>query len=120
MPPAPSTDEFEVDVVSLQSWRNSGEPLRLIDCREEDEFAFNRIDGAELIPLSRFAEEAPTRVPTCGEVPDAAPVVVYCHHGMRSLQATHFLRRHGVEKCWSLAGGIDAWSREIDPEVPRY
>ena len=120
MQPHPSTDEFEIDVVGLHAWRESGEPLRLIDCREDDEFAFNRIEGAELIPLSRFAEEAAAKLPPTADVPDAAPVVIYCHHGMRSLQATHFLRRHGVEKCWSLAGGIEAWSQEIDPAVPRY
>lgn len=117
----PSTDEFEIDVAALQAWRDSGQPLRLIDCREEDEFAFNRIEGGELIPLSRFAAEAPAKLPPSTALgDDAAPVVIYCHHGMRSLQATHFLRRHGVEKCWSLAGGIDAWSLQIDCEVPRY
>ena len=102
----------------MQAWRDSDKPLRLIDCREDDEFALNRIEGAELIPLSQFAELAPQRL--IGEEAEKMPVVIYCHHGMRSLQATHFLRRHGVAKVWSMAGGIDAWSLEIDPEVPRY
>ena len=95
-------------------------PLRLIDCREEDEFAFNRIDGAELIPLSRFAELAPAKLLDGGGDAKQTPLVIYCHHGMRSLQATHFLRQRGLEKVWSLASGIDAWSQQIDPAVPRY
>ncbi len=114
----PPVDEFEIDVVGLSALRESDELLRLIDCREDDEFAFNRIDGAELIPLSQFAELAPAKL--IGEVVEQTPVVIYCHHGMRSLQATHFLRQRGVEKVWSMAGGIDAWSQEIDAEVPRY
>jgi adenylyltransferase/sulfurtransferase len=89
--------------------------IRLIDCREEDEFAICNIEGAELIPLSRFAEEAAGKL-----LNETNPVVVYCHHGMRSLQATGFLRNKGIEQVWSLNGGIDRWSLEIDPSVPRY
>jgi len=62
------------------------------------------------------------------EVPNALPelegeekpIVVFCHHGMRSLQVVAWLREHGVENCLSMAGGIDRWSLEIDPAVPRY
>ncbi len=114
----PPADEFEIDAVGLNALRVSAQPLRLVDCREDDEFAFNRIEGAESIPLSKFAELAPAAL--IGEQAEQTPVVIYCHHGMRSLQATHFLRQRGVEKVWSLAGGIDAWSLEIDPQVPRY
>ena len=49
-----------------------------------------------------------------------APLIVFCHHGMRSLQVTQWLRRQGLEECMSMAGGIDRWSLEIDPAVPRY
>ena len=93
---------------------DSGETLRLIDVREPFEFEQARIDGAELIPmrsvpqaLSRFEEEE-------------NPIVVFCHHGMRSLQVVAWLREQGVENCTSMAGGIDRWSVEIDPKVPRY
>ena len=48
------------------------------------------------------------------------PIVVLCHHGMRSLQVVGWLREQGVENCTSMAGGIDRWSLEIDPKVPRY
>jgi len=49
-----------------------------------------------------------------------APIVVICHHGMRSLQVVNWLREQGINHCASMAGGIDRWSREIDPSVPRY
>lgn len=91
--------------------------FRLVDCREEDEFAICRIENAELIPLSRFAAEAPAKLIGAE---DQLPVIVYCHHGIRSMNATLFLRDSGLEKVWSLAGGIDRWSTQIDPEVPRY
>lgn len=83
--------------------------IALVDCREEDEWRFNRIEGARLVPLSRFAEAAPPGV----------PAIVYCHHGMRSLRAAGYWRRRGVE-AWSMTGGIDRWSAEIDPSVPTY
>lgn len=114
----PPADQFEIDVVGLSALLTSSQPLRLIDCREDDEFAFNRIEGSELIPLSQFAELAPAKL--IDAAAEQLPVVIYCHYGMRSLQATHFLRHRGVKKIWSLAGGIDAWSTEIDPAVPRY
>lgn len=83
--------------------------IALVDCREDDEWQFNRIEGARLVPLSRFAEAAPPE----------KPVIVYCHHGMRSLRAASYWRQRGVE-AWSMSGGIDQWSAEIDPSVPVY
>ncbi|MEM6917339.1 MAG: rhodanese-like domain-containing protein [Verrucomicrobiota bacterium] len=113
----PDPEETEITPVELQTLLkdDSAPEFRLIDCREEDEFAICRIDGAVLTPLSRFAELGPTAIPDTD-----MPAIVYCHHGMRSLQATHFLRQKGFDKVWSLAGGIDLWSTQIDPEVPRY
>ncbi len=88
---------------------------RLIDCREEEELAVCQIVGHEWFALGTFSE--------AGEklTADAARgVVVYCHHGMRSLRGVSFLRAHGVVQAFSMKGGIDAWSRQIDPTVPRY
>ncbi len=87
----------------------SGE-IDLVDCREEEEWRFNRIEGARFVPLSRFAEAA---------VPER-PAIVYCHHGMRSLRAAAYWRSRGNARVWSMAGGIDLWSAEIDPAVPVY
>lgn len=115
----PSLESHEIapaDLATLLADPASAQ-IRLVDCREEDEFAFCRIKGAELIPLSRFGEEVTRKLLRSD---DPRPVVVYCHHGMRSMHATVFLREHGRERTWSLAGGIDLWSRQIDPEVPRY
>jgi adenylyltransferase/sulfurtransferase len=89
--------------------------VRLVDCREADEFAICKIEGAELIPLSVFADEAPRKLADMN-----ATILVYCHHGMRSARAAQWLDARGCTDVISLAGGIEAWSREIDPAVPRY
>ena len=115
LPPADSL-EISVTEAAKRLSAESEAVFRLVDCREEDEFAWCRIEGAELVPLSRFAENAPTTL----LADTSRPLIVYCHHGMRSLQATQFLRSRGYENAWSLAGGIDAWSVEIDPDIPRY
>jgi rhodanese-related sulfurtransferase len=88
--------------------------LRLVDVREPVEFEAARIEGAELIPMRSI----PKALPLFEEEEDQ--IVVYCHHGMRSLQVVGWLREQGVENCASMAGGIDRWSLEIDPQVPRY
>lgn len=88
---------------------------RLIDCREADELAICRIEGHEWIPLQTFPHSLEKLT-----ADTERGVVVYCHHGMRSLRAVSFLRAHGVENSFSMSGGIDRWSALIDPEVPRY
>jgi adenylyltransferase/sulfurtransferase len=90
-------------------------PFRLIDVREEDEFHICHLEWAELIPLSRFTEEAPVRL-----VDKDKPVVIYCHHGMRSARAAAALRRLGYEEVYNLTGGIDAWAERIYPAMRRY
>ncbi len=115
----PSTEQLEITPAELKQLID-GKPatdFRLIDCREEDEFALCRIEGAELHPLSRFHTDARRLLLNPA---DERPLVVYCHHGMRSMNATLFLREKGKTKVWSLAGGIDLWSSLIDPAVPRY
>ncbi len=86
---------------------------RVVDVREPWEAELARIDGAQLIPLGEFAARA-------GELPRDMPILIHCHHGGRSMQATQWLRRNGFDKVSNVAGGIDAWSREVDPAVPRY
>ena len=87
--------------------------LVVIDVREPHEYAIARIEGARLIPLS----ELPGRL---SEIDGRAAIVTHCHHGMRSLAALELLRGAGFANVRSLAGGIDAWSVDVDPEVPRY
>lgn len=112
--PAPNDDIVEISPTEAAAWlaESEGKPL-VIDCREEDEWALCRVEGALLAPLSRFPEVAPVVIPR------DQPLVVYCHHGVRSLRATRWLRQQGWQ-AWSLAGGIDRWSEEIDQQVPRY
>jgi adenylyltransferase/sulfurtransferase len=54
------------------------------------------------------------------ELPRDKPILIHCHHGGRSMQATQWLRRNGNDRVANVAGGIDAWSQAIDPSVPRY
>jgi rhodanese-related sulfurtransferase len=82
--------------------------------READEHRIARIEGAELIPMREIPQSLPSL--DGGDL----PLVVYCHHGVRSLNVVSWLRQQGVEDCVSLAGGIERWSLEIDPSVPRY
>ncbi len=106
----------EITVAELAAWRadaSRAAPL-LLDVRNEDEFEVCRLDDATLIPLpeleARVAELEPFR---------GRPIACLCHHGVRSLGASSYLRQLGFEAT-SVAGGIEAWSVEIDPRVPRY
>ncbi len=87
----------------------------LIDCRTQDEWQTARIDGAVLIPLDEF----PARLNEIEAMADDRAVAIHCHRGVRSLRAALWLRQQGVE-AKSMAGGIDLWSTDIDPSVPRY
>ena len=88
-------------------------PLR-VDVRTEPERAVAAIQPSLHIGLDRFVERAPD------EIPRDRDVVVYCHVGARSAQAAVWLKASGWAQVRSLAGGIDAWSEQVDPEVPRY
>ena len=88
--------------------------FRLIDVREEGEYAIARIEGAELLPLSRAQEWV-------GNLPEDQELVFMCHHGSRSAQVAGFLAdQRGLTNIANMLGGIDEWSRLIDPSVPRY
>jgi rhodanese-related sulfurtransferase len=87
---------------------------RLVDVRETWEFATARIEGSVHLPMG----EVPTRAHK--ELDMNERLVIVCHHGVRSMNVTAWLRRQGFEKAQSLRGGIDAWSVEVDPKVARY
>lgn len=99
-------------VSEYAAWRRENKPHFLLDVRQPEEYATARIEGAVLIPLA----ELPGRL---GALPRSLPLVVLCHHGVRSAHAVHHLRAAGFDAL-NLSGGIDAWSRDIDPEVPLY
>jgi rhodanese-related sulfurtransferase len=90
------------------------EPLRLIDVREAEEHQICRIEGAHLIPMRDIQQHLESLHD------DGPPIVVFCHHGVRSLNVVNWLRRQGVVSCQSMSGGIDLWSRDVDQAVARY
>ena len=86
----------------------------MVDVRETHEFRQAHIEGTELIPMRTVAQALPSLEE------EELPLIVFCHHGMRSLQVVQWLRQQGLENCASMQGGIDRWSLEIDPAIPRY
>ena len=107
---------FPVEITALEVKRrlDAGEECSLIDVREHEEFRICHIDGATLIPM----RDIPKQFDRLEESP--MPLIVFCHHGVRSLTVVSWLREQGLAECVSMAGGIDAWSRDVDPAVPRY
>ena len=93
----------------------AGEPVYLLDVREPWEHDLSRLPDSVLIPLGELSERVSEVEP-----PPGAAVVVYCHHGIRSLSGAAILEMNGVPEAYSLAGGIEAWSQLIDPTIPRY
>ena len=93
----------------------STKPPHLLDVREENEHAFCALPGSRLLPLSELADRAEELSAWRDE-----EVVVYCHHGVRSAHAIGYLRQLGFQQLLNLSGGIDRWSLEVDPSVPRY
>ncbi|MEO8635876.1 MAG: molybdopterin-synthase adenylyltransferase MoeB [Gemmatimonadales bacterium] len=105
--------ETEVSVAELAREVQDGRPIALLDVREPVEWEIVHLDGATLMPLATLPSRA-------SELDPRAELVVYCHHGARSLQAVDFLRAAGFSHARSLAGGIAAWAEEIDPAMNRY
>jgi rhodanese-related sulfurtransferase len=98
----------------LKQTSEAGGPPLLLDVREPWEAATASLPGATLIPMGDLPGRAHQ------ELDPDQPIIVLCHHGARSLSVTMWLRREGFEHAQSLAGGIDAWSRTVDPGIPRY
>ena len=106
------------DAVALAQAQPAGAvPLLLLDVREPWEVALAAIDLPGATTRSMPMREVPARL---GELDPAQPVLCVCHHGARSAQVVAFLERAGFASAYNLAGGIDAWSREVDPRVARY
>lgn len=106
---------FEITPEQAKQKLEAGEAV-LVDVREALEHQIARIDGAELIPMNTV----PQRLQYLEGLAEENLLVIHCHHGMRSLNVVNWLRQQGVEHCVSMAGGIDLWSAQVDPAVPRY
>ncbi len=105
---------IEIDPSEVKRRIDAGEKIRMVDVREPFEHQRANILGAELIPMRSVPQSLERLRAGNGQL------VLFCHHGMRSLQVTQWLRRQGLEDCVSMVGGIDRWSLEIDPAIPRY
>jgi rhodanese-related sulfurtransferase len=110
------TAGFEITPQAAKDQLNDRKQATLVDVREPVEFALARIEGSELIPMGSI----PSELQKLEGWADSGDLLILCHHGVRSLQVVMWLRARGVENCFSVAGGIDRWSRDVDPSVPRY
>lgn len=106
--------EYEITPEEVKDKLDAGEEFTLVDVREPWEFETAHLDGAKLMPMG----DVPARAHQ--ELDPEDHIVVICHHGVRSMNVTAWLRQQGFEKAQSMRGGIDAWSRRVDGKVPVY
>lgn len=107
---------LEITPQDVKQKIDSADRIVLVDCREPFEHQIAHIEGAHLIPMNTI----PARLQQIESIADEATIIVYCHHGMRSMSVVNWLREQGVTECQSMRGGIDAWSVLVDPQVARY
>lgn len=103
----------EVPAQEVKRLLEKGDPLILLDVREHDEVAMASIKGAVHIPMGEVGHHL-------ADLPKDKDIVVFCHMGSRSLMVAYQLKRRGFARVFSMEGGIDAWSRDVDPQVPQY
>lgn len=108
-----SSTQWDITPNELKEAMSNGKKIVLVDVREKEEWDICRIPGAKLIPLSTLPQQM-------SELDTADDIVLHCHHGSRSMKALQFLNKMGFQKLKNLRGGIDAWSVQVDPAVPRY
>ncbi len=104
---------FTITVKELKARLDKGDKLVLLDVREPWEHAIAKLDDSTLIPLGTLPQ-------SLSKLDKNTEIIAYCHHGMRSGDATGFLLQQGFSNVKNLIGGIDAWSLQIDGKVPRY
>ncbi len=106
--------DYEITPEEVKAKLDQGEEFTLLDVREPWEFEAAHMVGAKLVPMGDIPSRAHQELD-----PDDS-IVVVCHHGVRSMNVTAWLRQQGFEKTQSMRGGIDAWSRRVDGTVPTY
>ena len=106
--------DYEITPEDVQRMRDAAEKFTLLDVREAEELRLASIGGAKHIAMG----DVPARAHQ--ELDPDDRIVVVCHHGVRSLNVTNWLRQQGFERAQSMQGGIDRWSREVDQSVPTY
>ena len=108
-----TNSSIEITPRAVREMAGRGDEFLFVDVREAWEYGISRIEGAVLIPL----REIPANF---SRLKEAGKIVLFCHHGMRSLDAASWLRAQGIAAALSMSGGIDRWAAEVDPNVPRY
>ncbi len=108
-------NDLQIDPVNVGQWRKEGREFLLLDCREQEEYEIVHLEGSRLIPMSEIA----SRLDELASFRDQS-IVVFCHHGVRSLNVARWLSAQGFSAVHSMRGGIDRWAREIEPNLPRY
>jgi len=103
----------EATPAEIQQRLQAGEDLLLVDVREPEEIGIAALPDALVCPMSRAAE-------WIGRLPKEQPLIVFCHHGIRSMQVAMALAQRGHRNVTNMVGGIDLWSTQVDPGVPRY
>lgn len=110
-------DDPSIEPVELAARLAHGDAIVVIDVREPWEHAIARLPRARLLPLATLERDGGR---AAGDAPADGEIVVYCHHGVRSARAAAMLRAAGHRRVLNLSGGIDRWSMDVDPGVPRY
>jgi rhodanese-related sulfurtransferase len=106
--------DLQIVAEDVKAALDNGEKLTLVDVREPWEWEISRLQGAKLMPMG----DVPSRAHQ--ELDPEQHIVVFCHHGVRSLHVANWLREQGFEQAQSMSGGIDRWSKVIDNNVPVY
>ncbi len=106
---------IEIDCLSVKTKLDSADSFLLLDCREQNEWNHVHIEGANLLPMSEIQDRV-------SELDDHrnSDVVVYCHHGSRSLQVARWLQQQGFSRVFNMTGGIDGWAQQVDTSLVRY
>ncbi|HKN87152.1 MAG TPA: rhodanese-like domain-containing protein [Nitrospiraceae bacterium] len=104
---------YTMSVQELKQRLDTDKKPFLLDVREPYEYSLAKLEGSVLIPLGTLPQ-------SMEKLDRNAEIVAYCHHGMRSADAVGFLLQQGFTNVKNLVGGIDAWSVQVDPTVPRY
>jgi rhodanese-related sulfurtransferase len=104
---------MEIGPETLAGWRKAGTPVAVLDVREPWETDICLIEGSIKISLANLPQNA-------AKLPQEGPLVVVCHRGGRSMQAVSWLRSQGFANAINMAGGVDAWARQIDPKMSTY
>ncbi|MBL6919500.1 MAG: hypothetical protein ISR41_03240 [Puniceicoccaceae bacterium] len=103
----------EISASEADILRNNNKDAVFLDVREHSELAICRIEGALHIPMGEVPERQET-------LPQDIPLIVFCHHGMRSLNVVKYLETKGFENAINLAGGIHAWAVDVNPKITQY